>query len=76
VSYGLYLWHPLVFFAVRRWADDVALVPRIALALAASAAVTSMSRVLVELPALRLKRRFAAPRPAPAAGGAAPPADC
>ncbi len=75
VSYGLYLWHPLAFYAVRRWADDVPIVPRIALALAVSAVVTALSRVVVERPALRLKRRFAAPRPAPAAGGAAAPAD-
>jgi peptidoglycan/LPS O-acetylase OafA/YrhL len=65
VSYGLYLWHLLVFYAVRRWADDVPIVPRIALALAVSLAVTTLSHWVVERPALRLKRRFAAPRPTP-----------
>ena len=62
VSYGLYLWHLLVFSAVRRWVDPaVPVVPRLLLALAISAGCTAISWTVVERPALRMKRRFTAP---------------
>ena len=60
VSYGLYLWHLLVFLGVARFVDPgVPAVPRLLLAVAISAACTALSFRFVEQPALRLKRRFA-----------------
>ena len=61
VSYGFYLWH----LPVLRWTDDRLIgkpaVVRIGVGLTLAAIATVLSYRLLELPALRLKRRFAAP---------------
>jgi peptidoglycan/LPS O-acetylase OafA/YrhL len=61
VSYGFYLWH----LPVLRWTDDRLIgkpaVVRISVGLTLAAIATVLSYQLLELPALRLKRRFAAP---------------
>ncbi len=58
VSYGLYLWHLPVYFAVayygRGWPDVV----RVTVALGVTAGFTTLSWFLLERPALRWKRRF------------------
>jgi peptidoglycan/LPS O-acetylase OafA/YrhL len=60
VSYGFYLWH----LPVLRWTDDRLIgrpaALRIAIGLTLAAAATTGSYLLIERPALRLKRRFAA----------------
>jgi peptidoglycan/LPS O-acetylase OafA/YrhL len=58
VSYGLYLWHVVVFWAVSRWGSTWPDQVRMLVALGGAAACTLLSWVLVEQPALRLKRRF------------------
>ncbi|MDP1818526.1 MAG: acyltransferase [Acidimicrobiales bacterium] len=59
VSYGLYLWHPLAFLIIHRWAPDGTPVPvRVAVGLALAAATTALSYRLVERPALELKARI------------------
>ncbi len=65
VSYGFYLWH----MPVLRWTDDrligrTALV-RVPLGLGLALAATLASYRLLEIPALRFKRRFHAPEPIP-----------
>jgi peptidoglycan/LPS O-acetylase OafA/YrhL len=59
VSYGLYLWHLPVFFAVLHYGSHWSPVVRVTVAYSASAAFTTLSWVLVETPALRVKRRLA-----------------
>jgi peptidoglycan/LPS O-acetylase OafA/YrhL len=58
VSYGLYVWHPLVFFWVwwetRHWAR----LPRLAVVVGATIAVTYGSWKLIEQPFLRWKDRL------------------
>ena len=56
VSYGLYLWHLPVFFAVRRYCEGWPVFLQIVFALAVTAAVTLASWFFVEVPFLRLKR--------------------
>jgi peptidoglycan/LPS O-acetylase OafA/YrhL len=62
VSYGLYLWHVGVMaWLVRRWAvphDGLGHAAWFAAALAISLGIAALSWVLVERPALRLKRAF------------------
>jgi peptidoglycan/LPS O-acetylase OafA/YrhL len=64
VSYGFYLWH----LPALRWTDDHMVgqpaVVRIGLGIGMALVATLASYRLIEQPALRLKRRFAAP-PAP-----------
>jgi peptidoglycan/LPS O-acetylase OafA/YrhL len=59
VSYGFYLWHLPVF----RWTDDRLVgqpaFARIVLGLLLALTATVLSYRLLELPALRMKRRFA-----------------
>jgi peptidoglycan/LPS O-acetylase OafA/YrhL len=61
VSYGFYLWH----LPVLRWTDDRLIgepaVARIGLGFGLALTATLLSYRLVELPALRLKSRFAPP---------------
>ncbi len=61
VSYGFYLWH----LPVLRWTDDRLIgepaVVRIGVGFALALIATLLSYRLIEQPALRLKRRFAAP---------------
>ncbi|MBI1868743.1 MAG: acyltransferase [Methylocystis sp.] len=57
VSYGLYLWHPLVFLMVGRYVTHSALAKN-ALDLSLSLAVTAVSFYFWERPFLRLKRHF------------------
>jgi peptidoglycan/LPS O-acetylase OafA/YrhL len=58
VSYGLYLWHGLVFAGVQRWGTNLPSVARAVIALAITALVTYLSWVLVEQPFLRWKSRI------------------
>jgi peptidoglycan/LPS O-acetylase OafA/YrhL len=62
VSYGLYLWHLPVFFAVLHYGIHWSAVVRVIVAYGASAALTTLSWILVETPALRVKRRLAGRR--------------
>ena len=66
MSYGFYLWH----LPVLRWTDDRLIgkpaVVRIGVGLTLAAIATVLSYRLLELPALRLKRRFAPPAAATA----------
>lgn len=55
VAYGLYLWHALVFVAVRHWWGDGGWLWKTVLALAITTAVTAASWFLVEKPLLRYK---------------------
>jgi peptidoglycan/LPS O-acetylase OafA/YrhL len=55
VSYGLYLWHLPVFFAVARYTDGWPAWERAALALAITVVCTLSSWYLVEVPFLRWK---------------------
>ena len=63
ISYGFYLWH----MPVLRWTDDRLVgrsaLLRVPLGLGAAFVATVLSYRLLELPALRLKRRFHAPLP-------------
>jgi peptidoglycan/LPS O-acetylase OafA/YrhL len=58
VSYGLYLWHLPIFYAVAREWPDWPPVARVVVALALTALFTAASWHFVERPALRLKRRL------------------
>jgi peptidoglycan/LPS O-acetylase OafA/YrhL len=68
VSYGVYLWHFPVLWAVTRDGTHLGNGERLLLATATTAAGVTASRLLVEVPALRLKglssRRARARRPA------------
>jgi len=66
VSYGLYLWHLPVFFAVRRYTTGWPVALQIALALTLTVAFTLASWRFVEKPFLRRKARRADARPVPA----------
>jgi peptidoglycan/LPS O-acetylase OafA/YrhL len=69
VSYGLYLWHALVFIAVGHWASELPALSRTGLALGFTAAITAGSWFFLEKPLLRYK----SPRPgAPEAAGPTP----
>ena len=59
VSYGVYLWHPLVFAGVQHFGPDWPLAGKIVVGLGVTAAVTWLSWVVVEKPALRWKDRLA-----------------
>jgi peptidoglycan/LPS O-acetylase OafA/YrhL len=78
VSFGLYIWHVVVFGAVDRWGGGLPPTLQLSVALAATVAVTSLSWLLIEAPALRWKAKLErnsadapalprAPLPAPAA---------
>jgi len=58
VSYGLYLWHVPVFWAVSRWGSTWSDGARVVVALGATAVLTVLSWFLIERPALHWKRRF------------------
>jgi len=60
VSYGLYLWHYPIFYAVGIHGTDLSNRVRVATALALTTVATLGSWYLVERPALRLKSRFGA----------------
>jgi len=69
VSYGVYLWHLPVIIAVDRYGATWGPRKRIVVALAITALATTLSWVLIERPALRLKKRLERrPEVAPAAG--------
>ena len=57
VSYGLYLWHIAIFFAVARYGTTWGAPLRILIAYPLVAAVTMLSWRYVERPALALKDR-------------------
>lgn len=57
-SYGLYLWHILIFQSVRRWGDHLDPLVQVGIALGATALVAVVSWNLVEKPAVaRFSRR-------------------
>ena len=58
VSYGLYLWHLLVFVAVVHFLSSWPAVPQILVAWTLSFACTLASWWPIEKPFLRLKSRF------------------
>ncbi len=58
VSYGLYLWHYLVFWIVRDYTGGWSMASRVPLELAIAIAVTVVSYYLLELPIVRQKVRF------------------
>lgn len=58
VSYGLYLWHLPVMFAVRRWGHALPVPIAVTLALVLSLAFTVASWFLLERPAMRWKRKL------------------
>ena len=62
VSYALYLWHLPVFSVVHRYGSHWPTVVQVIVAYGASAAFTTLSWVLIETPALRVKRRLAGRR--------------
>jgi peptidoglycan/LPS O-acetylase OafA/YrhL len=66
VSYGLYLWHIPVFYAVAHSGDRLATSVQIPLALLITAGVTTASWYFVEVPFLRMKYRSRAGAPVPA----------
>ena len=55
VAYGLYLWHVLVFTAVRHWYGDESILLKTILAVGITAGVTMASWFLVERPMLAYK---------------------
>jgi len=55
VSYGLYLWHHLVFTAVRYWYGDESILLKTILAVGITAGITTASWFLVERPMLAYK---------------------
>ena len=55
VAYGLYLWHVLVFAAVRHWCGDESILLKTILAVGFTAAITAASWFLVERPMLAYK---------------------
>jgi peptidoglycan/LPS O-acetylase OafA/YrhL len=67
-SYAIYLWHFPIFYVVRRWLRPYPIPLRLGAEFAFTAVAVALSWVLVERPALRLKRRWEvrdlAPRPA------------
>ncbi len=58
VSYGLYLWHLPVFFAVQRYGTDWGTPLRLTVAFGLTILFTAASWRFVEQPALRLKHRL------------------
>jgi peptidoglycan/LPS O-acetylase OafA/YrhL len=58
LSYGLYLWHFLVFQVVDRHVAETSIPVRVALGWTVTVAVAALSYRLVELPALRVKSRI------------------
>jgi peptidoglycan/LPS O-acetylase OafA/YrhL len=58
VSYGVYLWHGLVFAGVQRYGTSIPTAARALLALALTALATYLSWVVVEQPFLRWKKRI------------------
>ncbi len=58
VSYGIYLWHLPVFFAVAYWGKHWPAVVQVTVALGATAMFTALSWFLLERPALNFKNRL------------------
>ncbi len=58
LSYGIYLWHLMIYFMVKRANLTVPVPAQVALALALTALAASASWLLVERPFLRLKSRL------------------
>jgi peptidoglycan/LPS O-acetylase OafA/YrhL len=63
VSYGVYLWHNAVIWALVYYGASLEIWERVVVFLGATIALTTASWFLVERPALRLKRRFERRRP-------------
>ena len=73
VSYGIYLWQLPVIKASGRWGESWSGMSRMALATVLLTACVIASWLLVERPALRLKRRAVSRRPRPSAEPAEQP---
>ena len=58
ISYGLYLWHLPLFLVLDEQRTGLSFWPLLVLRFAATFAAATASFLLVERPALRLKRRF------------------
>jgi peptidoglycan/LPS O-acetylase OafA/YrhL len=65
ISYALYLWHPLTLLAVGSPAGHPAGIARPVLGVLAAIGIAAASRILVERPFLRLKRRLRHDEPTP-----------
>lgn len=59
ISYGVYLWHLPIFFAVRYYGTNWGDATKVVVALTATLAIASASWYVIERPALRLKERLA-----------------
>lgn len=70
ISYGLYLWHYVVYRIVGEMLPDLGTIPRTLIGVVLSFASASLSYWLIELPFLRLKGRFAVSQPSPSRGAA------
>jgi peptidoglycan/LPS O-acetylase OafA/YrhL len=68
VSYGLYLWHLLVFFTVAYYGRGWSEVTRVAVAVAGTLLMTTLSWILLERPALEWKDRLEGRTPTPRVG--------
>jgi len=68
VSYGVYLWHYPIFYAVSVQGEQWTNLQRVVVAVGLTIVATLGSWYLVERPALALKRRFRVDRPGPTAG--------
>jgi peptidoglycan/LPS O-acetylase OafA/YrhL len=62
ISYGLYLWHPVVFMAVLHHWPHASITSRLLLGWGITLAAAWLSFTLVEQPFLRLKGRWAPDR--------------
>jgi peptidoglycan/LPS O-acetylase OafA/YrhL len=58
ISYGLYLWHLPIFLVLDEERTGLSFWPRVVLQFGVTFAAATLSFVVVERPALRLKRRF------------------
>jgi peptidoglycan/LPS O-acetylase OafA/YrhL len=73
ISYGLYLWHLPIFLVLTADRTGLSFWPLVVLQFAATFAAALASFVIVERPALRLKRRFERVRTTPESGVARGP---
>ena len=68
VSYGLYLWHLLVYAAVAYYGDGWGGATRVAVAMIVTLLLTALTWILLERPALEWKDRIEGRPPAPRVG--------
>jgi peptidoglycan/LPS O-acetylase OafA/YrhL len=58
ISYGLYVYHYLIFFVFTRYSTGLERVARVSACLLATIVIASVSWYLLERPFLKLKRRY------------------